>query len=129
MTRGLITIAIGSSTYIRMAKDLALSARKHCASTPRAVITDSSDREMRELFDVVIPVDASLGDPLFQKLHLDRYAPYDETLFVDCDSLLVGDVGFIWDLCRQKDVGFVGEKQTSGTWYGADIARVCESCR
>jgi hypothetical protein len=61
-----------------MAKDLALSARKHCGTTPRAVVTDSSDAELAALFDIVIPVDTSLGDPLFQKLCLDKYSPFDE---------------------------------------------------
>jgi len=128
MTRGIITIALGSETYIRMAKDLALSARKHCATTPRAVVTDSRDAELAALFDAVVPVDASLGDPLFQKLCLDRYSPYDETLFIDCDSLIVGDVDFIWRACKGRSSAFVGQKQTTGSWYGADVATVCQAC-
>jgi hypothetical protein len=128
MTRGIITIALGSETYIRMAKDLALSARKHCPTIPRAVVTDSRDAELAGLFDSVIPVDASLGDPLFQKLCLDRYSPFDETLFIDCDSLIVGDVDFIWRACEGRSSAFVGEKQTTGSWYGADVATVCRAC-
>jgi len=128
MTRGLITIALGTDTYLRMAKDLALSARMHCATTPRAVVTDSSDPELSELFDVVIPVDASLGDPLFQKLCLDKYSPFDETLFVDCDSLIVGDLDFIWRACEGRSSTFVGQKQTTGSWYGAEVATVCRAC-
>jgi hypothetical protein len=128
MTRGIITIALGTETYLRMAKDLALSARKHCGTTPRAVVTDSSDAELAALFDIVIPVDTSLGDPLFQKLCLDKYSPFDETLFIDCDSLIVGDVDFIWRACEGRSSTFVGQKQTTGSWYGADVATICKAC-
>jgi hypothetical protein len=128
MTRGIVTIALGSGVYIQMAKDMALSARKHCAGTPLAVITDSRDAELARLFDIVIPADASLGDPLFQKLWLDRYSPFDETLFIDCDSLLVGSVDFIWQACEGRDCTFVGDKRTDGSWYGADIAALCAAC-
>ena len=38
MTRGIITIALGTDTYLRMAKDLALSARMHCATTRSAAL-------------------------------------------------------------------------------------------
>jgi hypothetical protein len=127
VTRGIITIALGSPTYIRMAKDFALSARKHCPTITRAVVTDSADVELASLFDVVIPVDPSLGDPLFQKLWLDKYNPFDQTLFIDCDSLLVGDIDFVWRACDGHSCGFVGEKQTTGSWYGADIAAVCRA--
>jgi len=128
VSRGIITIALGADYYIRMAKDLALSARKHCPSEPRAVVTDSRDPELRRLFDQTIPVDRSLGDPLFQKLWLEKYTPFDETLFIDSDSLLVGDLDVVWRACDGRECGFVGEEQTDGSWYGADIAEVCRAC-
>jgi hypothetical protein len=128
VTRGIITIALGAETYIRMAKDLALSARRHCPAESRAVITDSRDPELLHLFDLAIPVDRSLGDPLFQKLWLEKYTPFDETLFIDCDSLLVHDLEAVWRACDGRECGFVGEEQTSGSWYGADIAAVCRTC-
>lgn len=128
MTRGIITIALGADYYVRMAKDLALSARRHCGSEPRAVITDSRDPELLSLFDEAIPVDRTLGDPLFQKLWLDRYTPFDDTLFIDSDSLLVGNLEAVWHACAGRECGFVGEEQTSGSWYGADIASVCRQC-
>jgi hypothetical protein len=129
LTRGLITIALGSPTYIRMAKDLALSARLHAPHLRRAVVSDSEDRELRELFHDVIPARPELGDPLFQKLWLELYAPYDETLFIDSDSLIAGSLDHIWTACHATDVGYVGERKTSGTWYRADIAEVCRACK
>jgi hypothetical protein len=128
VTRGIITIALGAEVYIRMAKDLALSARRHCPAERRAVITDSRDPELLGLFDLALPVDRSLGDPLFQKLWLEKYTPFDETLFIDCDSLLVGDLDAVWRACEGRECGFVGEEQTTGSWYGADIAEVCRAC-
>ena len=106
-----------------MAKDLALSARLHASHLRRAVVSDSDDHELRELFHDVIPSRPELGDPLFQKLWLELYAPYDETLFIDSDSLIAGDLEHIWTACcHAADVGSVGERKTSGTWYRADIA-------
>jgi hypothetical protein len=127
MTRGIITIALGSDTYIRMAKDLALSARKHCPQTPRAVVTASNDPELARLFDVVVPVDSSLGDPLFQKLCLDKYTPFDRTLFIDCDSLIVGNLDFIWRACEGRTAAFIGQRQNTGSWYDVDVETICRA--
>ena len=47
MTRGLLTIAYGAPSYVRMAKGLARSLRFHNPAVSLAVVTDSGDRELK----------------------------------------------------------------------------------
>lgn len=90
-------MAYGPSKYVRMAKGLARSIRRLNPSTTLAIITDRNARSLKRWFDVVIPYNPDYGPGLAQKLHLDRYAPFDETLFIDSDFLVFKDLERIWD--------------------------------
>ena len=130
MTRGFLTIAYGSSRYVRMAKGLARSMRFHNPAVSLAVVTDSGDRELRALFDFVIPLDESYGTGVSQKLHVDRYTPYDETLFVDSDCLAFADPESLWPGYRGafgvKGWSYLGANDTH---YGVDdMAKLLAQC-
>jgi len=89
MTRGILTLACGSRRYLRMAEALLRSIRLRDAGIPVALATDQPGMEPgRRGFDSVIAVDPALGQGVEQKLHLDRYTPFDETLFIDSDCLV-----------------------------------------
>src|SRR3954470_744789 len=120
-SRGVITIATGDRRYIEMAIALARSLERYSPDLPRAVITDSSDPLLSSLYQDVIPVDESRGSPLRQRLYLDEYTPYEETLSIDGDSLVVEDVGWTFDLFSHVPFGVLGEQVESGAWYG-DVA-------
>ncbi|MCS3940533.1 hypothetical protein GGP84_003185 [Salinibacter ruber] len=79
-----------------MGKALAHSVRHHDEEENLAVVTDRPE-ELSELYDHVIPVDHSFGDGVAQKLNLDHYTPYEETLFVDSDCLFYGPTGLLWE--------------------------------
>jgi hypothetical protein len=97
MKRGFLTIAYGPPRYVRMAKGLARSMRFHNPAVSLAVVTDSGDPELRSLFDHVIPLDESYGSGVSQKLHVDRYTPYEQTMFVDSDCLAFADPESLWE--------------------------------
>jgi hypothetical protein len=88
---GFLTIAVGAPRYLRQAEILALSLRHNMPGIPLAVVTDKDSAMLREEFgsfaDVVIPVDDSLPFSVAQKLMLDRYTPFSETLFIDSDCI------------------------------------------
>jgi hypothetical protein len=118
-----MTLAYGAPRFIAMAMVLAESLRRHAPDVPRAIVTDRPRRELAELYDACVPVDRSLGGGLRQKLHLDAYAPFDQTLFVDADSLAVAPVAPLFDVFRGVPVGVVGGPVYDGQWFG-DVAAI-----
>lgn len=115
--RGIVTIATGRQVYLDMARDLALSLKRHSPRIPRAILTDSTQPWIAELFDVVIPLEERFGRGLYQKLCLDLYSPFEKTLYIDSDSLVTRDVEFLWELYADQVVGFAGHSISEGHWY------------
>jgi hypothetical protein len=122
--RGVLTLAHGSQRFINMAKLLGESLRWHAPHLRRAVVTDSH-RDLADVYDLCIPVDLSFGKGLLQKLHLDLYTPFDETLFVDSDCLVVGPIDPLWPLFSAVPVGVVGGPIRDEYWFG-DVAVIRE---
>jgi len=102
VTRGFLTIAYGNPRYLQMAKGMARSMRFHSGVVKLAVVTDAEDADLRELFDNVVPFNPAFGSGVAQKLHVDRYSPYDQTLFVDSDSLAFSDPELLWEMFRDS---------------------------
>jgi hypothetical protein len=89
---GLMTMAFGGRHFTDQAMALAASLRLHCPDLPLALITESRDPELARLFDHIIPLKREYGSGLMQKMHLDLYSPFEETLFIDSDCLVVRDL-------------------------------------
>ena len=108
-TRGFITIAYGASKYIKMGKSLARSIRLNSPDSKIAVVTDSNDQELRSLFDHVVELNTDWPPGVAQKLYLDHYSPFDETIFIDSDCLVYKDLNQIWDyFYGLRDFGIKG---------------------
>lgn len=100
-TRGFVTVATGSDVYYKMAADLLLSYRSRGEGKyPFALICDR-ENEYSELFDQVVVVKE------FRKSTVDkllmRYSPYQETLFLDADILVLKNIDDLWDVFRDAD--------------------------
>lgn len=96
MTRGLLVLAMGPRQYLRQAVGLLTSVRRWSPGERVAVVTDDVPAARRYGFDDVVPLDPTSGPPFAQKLHASHYSPYDETLFVDADSLAYRPLNAIW---------------------------------
>lgn len=68
---------------------------------PFAIICDKENQYTKE-FDDVILLKQAYGNYL-DKLHLYDYIPYDETIFIDADSLAYGDLDEWWDIFTNAD--------------------------
>ena len=101
MTKGVMTMAYGPASYIRMAKGMARSIRLRNPATQLAVVSDRDPASLRRWFDIVVPLNPRFGPGLAQKLHLDLYSPFDETLYIDADFLVFHDLQLIWDEFRE----------------------------
>lgn len=122
---GIITIALGEKRYIEMAKMLALSLLKTNPGIKRAIISDAGKDEFKNLFDIYIPSDTTLGNGISQKLYLDKYTPFEETLFIDSDCLVFNALDDMITLCRKHAFVVFGDQINSGEWY-MDVAEMCK---
>jgi hypothetical protein len=113
--RGIFTIAIGKK-YARQAKYLALSAMIHAPHVPRAVLSDQTEY-LAPLFDRIIPFNGETGEIFSLKMRLHHYTPFEKTLFLDADSLIMGNIDFCWDFVAHKPFSYFGIFADSGKWY------------
>jgi hypothetical protein len=115
VTNGVITIAIGKK-YISQAKYLALSAVLNAPHTLRAVITDKPEA-LVEYYDVVLPYNAEYGDPFAAKTRLHLYTPFEKTLYMDADSLVINNIDYYWKYLEDTSFIYTGSLITEGDWY------------
>jgi hypothetical protein len=121
--RGILTLAYGSPRHVQMAIALARSLQIHAPDLPRAIITDSTSRLLAQLYDQIAVLQPAFGGGHEQKLNIDRYAPFHETLYIDADSLVVDPLTGVWPLFDDVPVGVVGSPMSTGDWFG-DIAAI-----
>src|SRR5947209_1532459 len=124
--RGIITVAFGSERYLRMARLLAESLDLHAPDLPRALVTDSTDRKLTALYDYVLPYQPEWGKGWLYKLHLNDCSPFRETLYIDCDCIVVGGLDHIWRLFADIPFGVEGRQVSDGEFVG-DVAERCSS--
>ncbi|MDR3343234.1 MAG: hypothetical protein LBT14_10720 [Treponema sp.] len=120
-TNGIITIAIGKK-YISQAKYLAYSCMLHAPQVIRAVITDRPEA-LSSYYDRVISYNPEYGDPFAVKTRLYWYTPFEKTLYVDADSLVINHIDTYWDALRERSFAYNGKMITEGDWY-FDISTV-----
>ncbi len=95
MTRGFVTIATGKEQYYRIARNLLWSYRYFSKDpVPFALICDRENEYTKE-FDRIILMEHPAKSYL-DKLELPRLIPYDETIFVDADTLAYRDLNDFW---------------------------------
>src|SRR5581483_832261 len=82
---GFLSIAIGARGYIRQAEILSLSLRRNMPGIPLAILPD--DHRLARYADILVPVDHPMPITAAQKILLDRYSPFERTLFIDCDCV------------------------------------------
>ncbi|WP_271565146.1 hypothetical protein [Bradyrhizobium sp. CCBAU 11386] len=86
MDFGILTIALGHEKYLRQAEILLSSLRRNVPTVPLAVVTDSE--RFGAAADIVIPPLNGLPIGVVQKVFLDHYTPFKETLFIDSDCIV-----------------------------------------
>ncbi len=129
-SRAVLTLAVGKPIYVEMAANLARSFRWwHRDSDIRFFLaTDRPDFVPADLDDIGIVKlqPGELGHGFSPKLHLDRLAPADETLFLDADCLCVADLAPVFEKFRGCEVSVVGREEVDGELFG-DIAARCRA--
>jgi hypothetical protein len=96
--RGFLTIASGAPLYLRMGLALARSVRLRNSNVELAVVTDACGDIFSGLYDHVIRFNPEFGRGVQQKLYLDRYTPFEETIYIDADCLAYEDLDLLWGM-------------------------------
>ncbi len=128
--QGYLTLALDNQKYALLARNLALSIQHRDPGRPISVIINSSvsipERD-RGLFDQVIlnPDDNGVFGCAHKIFMFDK-SPYEQTLFIDADSLLIGqDIEKFWSMLQSYDFTVVGDKAYQGHWGGdLDIGEI-----
>lgn len=124
MTRGFVTIATGKERYYILAENLLQSYRQFAGQRfPFAILCDKRNRHT-DMFDDVIVMENAWCSYL-DKLYLYDYLPYDETIFIDADSLAYEDLDKWWDYFQTADdfslFGYMWQDLHSGRgWFDPD---------
>lgn len=96
-----MTVATGSEAYYKMAADMLLSYRgRGKGKYPFALICDR-ENEYTAMFDDVILVDKFRRSTVDKLLM--RHSPYQESLFLDADILILENIDDLWDVFRDAD--------------------------
>lgn len=108
-TKGILTIATGAQKYIDMAINLAMSCKLKAPHIPLALVTDSTNPELLKFFDFIIPVKNKYGKGVLQKLYVNEYSPFEKTMFIDSDCLVINSIDWLFELFDGKKVSVVGK--------------------
>ena len=115
-TRGYLTMAVGKVHYLEMAVDMALSLRGH-TSRPISLAADAAlaaEAESRypSVFDSVVLLEERFLVGRALKYGTAAATPYDETIFVDADCIVLGSLECLWRVLESSDMAMLGEQLT-----------------
>lgn len=130
--KGVTIIALKKASYFHAAYNLAVSIRFYCPNLSISLLTDETYRSycsetMMSAFDQIVLIDhkdhtdeSGVFQPGLAKISLYKYTPYDQTLYVDADSLALQDVTPLFDECEDKG-GFIYGHVVGSGGYNDDI--------
>ena len=118
MTKGYVVLAQNTDTidYIRQAYALALSLKLSQRSVSNiSIITDDVvPEEYKSVFENIIPIpwgDAAVNSrfKVENRWKIYHASPYDQTVVLDTDMLVLDDLSSFWDTFEHYDVYYTGK--------------------
>lgn len=104
MTKGFLTIAYGKY-YHQLAENLLLSYRFNVPverQLPFAVVVEEKTQNVSDFDDIIVRQPQEVG--FMNKLMIEELSPYDETIFIDADCLVYGDISVFFE--KYEENGF-----------------------
>jgi hypothetical protein len=86
----ILIVAYGSKYYGRFAYNLAYSI-KDKVNIPICLVTDGKTGIDISIFDSVITIETPT-DPCLLKINLNKYTPYEKTLYIDADMVCMSNI-------------------------------------
>lgn len=118
LKRGIITIGTGAQKYIDMSIYLAMSCKLNSPGIPLALITDSKDPSLKKYFDIIIPANPDYPKGIVHKIFISDYSPFEETVFIDGDCMVVRDISNMFDWFQNSNVSAFGLVKQQGIFLG-----------
>lgn len=114
--RGFVTLATGRERFLEMAVDMVLSLREH-TDLPVGLIADRSlseraRRDFAPVFDEVTLLADRFIDGRVRKFGVAAASPFEETVYIDADSIVLGSLDHLFDALAEHDVALLGEQLT-----------------
>jgi hypothetical protein len=114
--RGYLTMAARQPRFLEMAIDMALSLREH-TELPVALAADEPLAALAQtryagVFDVVTLVPTRFREGRALKYGSAEASPFEETVFVDADCLVLGPMDDLFDVLASNDMAMTGEHLT-----------------
>ena len=129
--RSVLTIAVSKKTYVDMACNLAMSFLlwNDTKKINFLLVTDCPQfipKEIKQNINVVSISPGQVGDGFSSKLQMDQFACTEQTLFIDADCLVYGNLVPVFETFKGNDVSAVGYNRYAGKDIGfcRDIAAV-----
>ena len=120
MNRGIVVLAQNTekTNYVNQAYALALSIKKTNPTTCISIITDDIVEDyVAKLFDNIIPIPwGDLANKSNWKIEnrwkIYHCSPYDETIVLDTDMIILEDISHWWNSLKKFDVYFTTNVKT-----------------
>lgn len=130
MQRQVITLATGKKLYVDLAVHLARSFKRwnDPESIAFIIVTDQPafiPDDINAWAKTIIIEEGAFGLGFSPKLHLDQIAPAGQTLFIDSDCLIFGNIEPIFEQFLGKTVSVLGGYISDGEWFG-DVKSVLQ---
>jgi hypothetical protein len=113
VSKGFVVLAKNTddTDYVKQAYALALSIHATQSETAISIITnDNVPEEYQEVFDQIIPIpwedQKSSRYVAEHRWKIYHVTPYDETIVLDSDMLLIEDISQWWDYCSNHNLKF-----------------------
>jgi hypothetical protein len=127
--RFILTIATGNKLYFDLAVNLARSffSWNSDSDIKFQIVTDRPEQipaDISSKTQIISIKKGELGEGFSPKLFLDRLASDGQTLFIDSDCLVFGDLTRVFEAFKGHKVSVIGTYIAEGEWFG-DIKKIC----
>lgn len=131
VNRNVLTIAVGKEIYVDMSSNLARSFLYWHPETNInfQLVTDQPHLIPFDILDkikVVLIKAGEFGESFSSKLYLDKLSGDGQTLFIDSDCLIFGNLDNVFERFKGHSVSVIGTYIKTGEWFG-DIEMICKS--
>lgn len=115
-SRGYLTLAARNPRFLEMAVDMALSLREH-TRLPVALAADTELARLARTRYAGVFDEVTLLPDRFQQGRALKYgtaeaSPFEETVFVDADCIVLGPMDDLFDALEHADMAMTGEQLT-----------------